>query len=260
LNDSGRERSHVAVDINTKIFPAIDTATEAGKVKIPMRNIHTRARARNPLEGKTRLGADANGAATTESTATTTSEKAVNLRALRRLRRLLRGSPRGSPHRFHFSTKRRLEIEAHAKYIGAADTDDLSRWLIAWLWHFPNLHSHDPVRTVIQAALKMGKLDFAEAEAKAVIDEARATPRQMESDALARWLGLTYQVRNRIGITTIGSADVDKHERKARRKARDRFAKEQRRRKRGRQPRAKWLAQRLTRTRPWEALGICRRT
>jgi len=162
---------------------------------------------------------------------------------------------------FDFKVRRRREIEAHARNVGAAETDDLSRWLMAWLWHFPNLlHSRDPVGTVIQAAYAMGKRDLTEAEAKTIIDEARATPRQMESDALARWLGLTYGVREKLGITTIGAIDVSKSERKALRKERNRQAKERRRRDQGAKPRAEYLAQSLSRLRPWQAMGISRST
>jgi hypothetical protein len=45
-------------------------------------------------------------------------------------------APRGRKY-FDRTTLRRREIERHAIDVGAADTDDLSRWLIAWVWHNP---------------------------------------------------------------------------------------------------------------------------
>jgi hypothetical protein len=171
-------------------------------------------------------------------------------RPARQPARLLRG--------FDFKTKRRREIEAHARYIGAAETDDLSRWLVAWIWHLPK--SDDRVGAVMEAARRMGKRDLTEADAEAIIEEARTTHRHMTADRLARWLGLTYEVREKLGITTIGSIDVSKSERKALRKARDRLAKERRRRTQGAKPRPEYLAKSLSRTRPWQAMGISRRT
>ena len=36
--------------------------------------------------------------------------------------------------KFDWRVKRRREIESHGRHAGAADTDDLSRWLVAWVW------------------------------------------------------------------------------------------------------------------------------
>jgi hypothetical protein len=171
-------------------------------------------------------------------------------RPTRQPARLLRG--------FDFKTKRRREIETHARNVGAAETDDLSRWLVAWIWHLPR--SSDRVGAVMEAARRMGKRDLTEAEAEAIIEEARTTHRHMTADRLARWLGLTYEVRELVGITTIGSIDVSKSEREKLRRERKRAAKERRRRDQGAKPRAEYLAQSLSRTRPWQAMGISRST
>jgi hypothetical protein len=45
------------------------------------------------------------------------------------------GSRRRYRRAFDFAPTRRREIERHARYVGAADSDDFSRWLIAWIWH-----------------------------------------------------------------------------------------------------------------------------
>src|SRR5262245_10660949 len=70
------------------------------------------------------------------------------------------------------SVKRRREIEAHAKHVGAADTEDFPRWLIAWVWH--NRTSKDQIGAVIAAAQRMGGVDciITTAEAIEIIDEA----------------------------------------------------------------------------------------
>jgi len=112
----------------------------------------------------------------------------------------------------------------------------------------------------MEAARRMGKRDLTEADAEAIIEEARTTHRHMTADRLARWLGLTYEVREKIGITTIGSIDVNKNERWARRKEQNRLSKERRRRDQGAEPRPEYLAKSLSRTRPWQAQGISRRT
>src|SRR5262249_32553936 len=67
--------------------------------------------------------------------------------------------------------------------------------------------------------------------------------------------------RTAVGITTIGSIDVDRKQRNRRRRERQRMNRERRRRARGARPRAEYLeANSLTRTKPWVAKGISRRT
>ena len=155
--------------------------------------------------------------------------------------------------RFDRRVRRRREIEWHAKDVGAAETDDLSRWLIAWIWHNPQ--AKDQIGAVIECARRMGRKDFTRTEAEAVIDEASRTRRHLSADNLARFLGVTFAVRQRLRLTTIGSTNVGKRARKELRKRRDRLAKEQRRRARGARPQS----QSLSRTRPWEALNMSRR-
>jgi DNA-binding transcriptional regulator YiaG len=89
--------------------------------------------------------------------------------------------------RFDKRVRRRREIEWHAKDVGAAETDDLSRWLIAWIWH--NQQAKDQTGAVIECARRMGRKDFTRAEAEAVIEEASRTRRHLSADNLARFLG-----------------------------------------------------------------------
>jgi hypothetical protein len=143
---------------------------------------------------------------------------------------------------FSVKVRRRREIEAHAKDVGAADTDDLSHWLIAWLWNLPRPKSGDRIFILVNAAFRMGRRGMTETEAAAIIAEADSTPPCRKADELALWLGLTYQQRERLGITTIGSSDVGKRARLVLRKRKNRMAQERRRRAAGASPRAEYEA------------------
>jgi hypothetical protein len=158
---------------------------------------------------------------------------------------------------FDFRVRRRREIEAVGRDIGVAETDDLSRFLIAWVWH--NAGSKDQVNAVIECARTMGRKGFSEDEAKDVIQEAKATRRAMSADNLARYLRLNYETRQALRITTIGACDANKRERRRRRKERDRQAKARQRRQRGADTRAEYLeANWISRTKPWVKKGLSR--
>jgi hypothetical protein len=157
---------------------------------------------------------------------------------------------------FDWKVKRRREIELHARHVGAADTEDLSKWLVAWVWDNPK--AKDQVWAVIECARRMGRKVFTKAQAIAVIDEAKATPRARKADELACYLRLDYDTRQTLGITMIGAYDADKRERKRRRKERDRQAKERRRREKGAKPRAEYEAKSISRAKPWAAEGLSR--
>jgi hypothetical protein len=142
---------------------------------------------------------------------------------------------------FNMTVCRRREIERDAKAVGAADTEDFWRWPVAWLWHY-----HKPAKdqqwAVIQAARRMGG-KLTEAEAADMVALAGSRRRHMTADRLGRFLGLTYARRQRLKIRTIGASDVNKRERKALRKHRNRLYLERRRRDRGERPRTKYEAQ-----------------
>jgi hypothetical protein len=155
-------------------------------------------------------------------------------------------------------TATRRQIERHARYVGAADTDDLPRWLVAWVWFNPQ--SRDPIGAVIECAKSIGRELFTPAEAQAVLEEAAVTPRQMKADNLAKWLGVTYADRQQLGLTRIGAVNVGKRARRVLRKRRDRLAKERKRRDRGVKPRAEYEANSLSKSKPWWQLGLSRAT
>jgi len=154
---------------------------------------------------------------------------------------------------FDFCAKRRREIVIHARYVGAADTEDLSRWLIAWVWH--NRRAKDQIWSVMECARNMGRR-ITEAEASAITEEASITRKHLSADNLARFLGVTFEQRCRLGLTTIGSVNVKRRARKELRKRYQRLYRESRRPHQG----ARSQSESLSRTKPWEAMNMSRRT
>jgi hypothetical protein len=142
----------------------------------------------------------------------------------------------------------------HARYVGAANTEDFSRWLIAWVWHNPK--AKDPIWSVMEAAKSMGG-KITEAEASAVTEEASITRKHLTADNLARFLGVTYADRQALGPNpTIGSIDVGKRARKVLRQRKDRMYRERKRRAAGMRPQSESLSV----TKPWRAVNMSRRT
>jgi hypothetical protein len=158
---------------------------------------------------------------------------------------------RNKKTQFRLDHIRRREIERHARHVGAADTEDFERWLIAWVWHNPK--AKDQVWSVMEAAKSMGG-KISEAEASAVTEEASITRKHLTADNLARFLGVTYAERQALRLTTIGSVNVGKRARKEMRKRQDRLAKERKRRAAGMRPQSESLSA----TKPWGELGMSR--
>jgi hypothetical protein len=158
---------------------------------------------------------------------------------------------------FDFAAKRRREIVLHARYVGAAETEDLSRWLIAWHWYNPK--ARDPIWSLMECAKNMGG-KITEVEASAITEEASIIRKCWTADNLARFLGVTYAQRQALGIRTIGSIDVKKGARRVLRQRKDRLYRERKRRAAGARPRAEYEANSLSRIKPWLAEGISRST
>jgi hypothetical protein len=74
---------------------------------------------------------------------------------------------------FDFHAKRRKEIVLHAQHVGAMDTEDRGRWLVAWALHNPG--ARDQVWSLMQTARRMGG-EITEAEAIEIADEAAEIP------------------------------------------------------------------------------------
>jgi hypothetical protein len=154
---------------------------------------------------------------------------------------------------FDLHAKRRKEIVLHARFVGAMDTEDRGRWLVAWALHNPG--ARDQVWSLMQTARRMGG-EITEAEAIAIADEAAEIPYCWKADRLAKYLGLTYRQRTILGITTIGACDFSKAQRGKQRRHKDRMAKWRKRRAAGMRPQSESLSA----TQPWKGLGISRRT
>jgi hypothetical protein len=155
---------------------------------------------------------------------------------------------------FNFAAKRRREIVLHARHINVMDSDDRPH-LMAWHWF--NRDAKDPIWSLMEAAKRMGG-EISEAEAAEIIREASATRRQLSADNMARFLGVTWDERQALGLTTIGSVDVKKSQRRERRRERNRKAHEQRRRAAGIRPRTQYESQSLSALQPWKEQGMSR--
>jgi hypothetical protein len=175
--------------------------------------------------------------------------KAINDGVERRRRKRVRKT-------FNLNTARRREIERLIRYRDAGDTDDLSTHLVPWAAH--NRDSKRPVEALMMTAARLGG-HISAATAMEIVAAAQHMSDRMTADYLAKTLGVTYEERQRLGLTTIGSIDVDKEGRKERRKRRDREAHERRRRAQGAKPRSEYEANALSKAKPWLAAGISRR-
>jgi hypothetical protein len=111
----------------------------------------------------------------------------------------------------------------------------------------------------MECARRIGRNGFTAAEAAIVTEEAREMRPHLSADNLACFLGVTYAVRQRLGLTTIGSINVGPQARKELRTGRNRLAKERKRRELGMKSRAEYEASSLSQTRPWERFGMSRR-
>src|SRR5262245_61128681 len=97
----------------------------------------------------------------------------------------------------------------------------------------------------------------------ALREAALSPPTRLTADQLAERLGVTMELRSRLGLTVIGAIDCDRQSRADRRREprrrRDRERMVAKRRGKGAKRRAEYEAQSLSRTKPWEAEGISRR-
>lgn len=96
-------------------------------------------------------------------------------------------------------------------------------------------------------------------EASKLLDRVYARPLKFKAETLGRWIGLKDANRTRLGITTIAPVDVTKEQRAARKRIKKAAWRRAKRRSQGMKPRAQYLTESLSRTRPWEAFGIKRR-
>ena len=176
-------------------------------------------------------------------------------------------SKRKPRHRPPFNLARRrineieMLIERRHGVIPATDDADHYVWIVAQ--HLRELNAsnlHDQlIRWCSRWAPEMPADEVEAIAARALRKEYRFT-----ADVLADKLGVTYEERKALGITTIGAKDRTVEERAEDRaqnkRPRDKANAERRRRQKGARPRGEYEAMSLTQTKPWEADGISRRT
>jgi hypothetical protein len=155
--------------------------------------------------------------------------------------------------------RRRNEIEGLIRYRHDVlpDTDDRDWYLKLWCWH--NTRSAHQEKDLKALGQRLG-VELPDAEVAATVAYVNRKPRRFSADSLGKKLMLTEDERTILEITTIGSHNVPRAERKRIRKALDVERKRKRRRAKGMKLRAVYLENSLSRTKPWEAEGICRRT
>jgi hypothetical protein len=123
-----------------------------------------------------------------------------------------------------------------------ADPMRIRKWMAAYAPWMPQDESNELIRYVL------------------------AKPLRWRADRLAKELNVTEAERRRLRIRSIGAVDMTKEQRKQQRRLeqqqRSRRNRQERARKRGRQVRSRneYEATSISRTKPWLAAGISRRT
>jgi len=135
---------------------------------------------------------------------------------------------RGRFGRTAFNAIRRREIERFAQIV--TNAEDFTRCLIAWSWHLPP--SANPLQAVLNVASVLRR-PISPADASSILEEASIIRKSKSADGIAKLLGLTYDQRRTLRITTIGSVNVKKGDRREIRRVCDKFKKEQKRRAKG---------------------------
>jgi hypothetical protein len=97
-------------------------------------------------------------------------------------------------------------------------------------------------------------------ELEALTADVVSAPRKFTADTLGWRLRLSQHEREALEVTTIRAFDLNTDQRKAARKHRRRTNEQARRRARGAKPRPEYQANAISRSKPWQALGISRAT
>ena len=147
------------------------------------------------------------------------------------------------------------------------ETDDADIYLIAAATCFGRITRESgkrPTHEVFAIWCEKWAPHFGDAEQADILDHALDNHSLRADDDWGRLLRLSDAERTRLGITTIGSYDVDRKARVKRSAARKREQKRlrtaEKRRANGAIPRDVYEAQSLARTKPWESMGISQRT
>ena len=135
--------------------------------------------------------------------------------------------------------------------------DDAGREdLIILLQHYSRTNPLKVLQIVKLRAPWMGEDEIAR-----VLDRIVAYPRQWKAETLGRELRVTKADWRQLDLRTIAPADMTIEERKQERKLRAQLHRRLKRREQGMKSRAEFLAANsISRTKPWEAEGISRKT
>jgi hypothetical protein len=146
------------------------------------------------------------------------------------------------------------------------ETDDADIYLIAAATCFGRITRENgkrPTHEVFAIWCEKWAPHFGDAERADILDQAIDNHLRTDDD-WGRLLRLSDAERTRLGITTIGGYDVDRKARVKRsvanRRERDRLGAAERRKAKGAMPRAVYLAKSLSATKPWEQMGVSKRT
>jgi hypothetical protein len=194
-----------------------------------------------------------------------TDEKAVaRTRAIIRLLYDVHKNSRGAPLHQVRKNKRFRELETVFAYYWRGielPDDDAGRDCLyiaaCHIWHLGR--KCGPVAAIEAWALRWAPWCGAD-ELAALIKRVEVNPRKWKADPLGVELRLPFELRQALGITTIGSFDLDKDGRKMRRAQISKERSAARRRKNGAISRSEYLARAEYQTKPWQALGISERT
>lgn len=171
-------------------------------------------------------------------------------------RRYARGRPK-----FSWVKRRVRDLEkTYGYYFGRPLPDDDNSRDLALIMCHHLAGAYDDPRHSIPQWLEAWAPWLSIVDARTMVADAIAKPRRWKADTLAWRLKLDDATRTRLGITTIGSVDVSREERAARREQRKYRRLLDRRRHSGIKPRAQYEAQAVSNAKPWLELGISRRT
>jgi hypothetical protein len=167
---------------------------------------------------------------------------------------------------------RMREIERIMRFLLPIPPDKLVIFLTSYarclFWHLREIGRPSTDSAIVERLEIMGNLGPASYATKeqleTAVELALKHPRLEKADELGRRFEITYAVRTFLKLKTIGCCDKTKVQRtrlrKARKRERDRLRSACKRAERGAMPRAQWLENSKTRTKPWEQEGKSRAT
>jgi hypothetical protein len=135
------------------------------------------------------------------------------------------------------------------------DDDSGREDLMILLHHYANSNPLQMAKIIELRAPWMG-VD----ERRSVLDRVAAYPWRWRSETLGRVLHVTKAEWQSLNLRTIAPVDMTRNERSQERKLRNRLRMHHKRRREGKKSRAEYECNSLSRTKPWLAEGISRRT